>query len=138
MATNLAMRDMFETHLKDEYRRRACHHAARPCRTGHPDGDTLVRTPADLAGKKMRIPDRRARDRRGSAPLPVDHAGAGSAPGSLDRRGRGALIPWEIIPPLKIQDLTQFQIEGPNHERFGTTTFQISMNKGVGHGCRTT
>jgi TRAP-type C4-dicarboxylate transport system substrate-binding protein len=40
----------------------------------------------------------------------------------------GALIPWEIIPPLKIQELTEYQIEGPNSLRFGTTTFQISMN----------
>jgi TRAP-type C4-dicarboxylate transport system substrate-binding protein len=43
----------------------------------------------------------------------------------------GALIPWEIIPALKIHELTQYQIEGPAHERFGTTTFQISMNQGT-------
>jgi TRAP-type C4-dicarboxylate transport system substrate-binding protein len=41
----------------------------------------------------------------------------------------GALIPWEIIPPLHLQDVTKFQIEGPNSVRFGTTTFQVSMNK---------
>ena len=42
----------------------------------------------------------------------------------------GALIPWEIIPPLKIQDQTDYQIEGPEKTRFGTTMFQVSMNKG--------
>ena len=41
----------------------------------------------------------------------------------------GALIPWEIIPPLKLQEVTKFQIEGLNKVRFGTTTFQVSMNK---------
>lgn len=41
----------------------------------------------------------------------------------------GALIPWEIIPPLKLQDQTEYQIEGPKKTRFGTTTFQVSMNK---------
>ena len=41
----------------------------------------------------------------------------------------GALIPWEIIPALKLQDVTKYQIEGPNKARFGTTTFQVSMNK---------
>jgi len=41
----------------------------------------------------------------------------------------GALIPWEIIPPLKLQEVTKVQVEGPNKERFGTTTFQVSMNK---------
>jgi TRAP-type C4-dicarboxylate transport system substrate-binding protein len=41
----------------------------------------------------------------------------------------GAFIPWEIIPPLKLQDMTDYQIEGPNRTRFGTTTFQVSMNE---------
>jgi TRAP-type C4-dicarboxylate transport system substrate-binding protein len=40
----------------------------------------------------------------------------------------GALIPWEIIAPLKLQDLTDYDIEGHNKTRFGTTTFQVSMN----------
>jgi TRAP-type C4-dicarboxylate transport system substrate-binding protein len=40
----------------------------------------------------------------------------------------GAFIPWEIIPPLKLQELTDYQIEGANKTRFGTTTFQVSMN----------
>lgn len=43
----------------------------------------------------------------------------------------GALIPWEIIPPLKIQEQTKYQIEGADKERFGTTVFQVSMNKGT-------
>ncbi len=41
----------------------------------------------------------------------------------------GALIPWEIIPALNLQDVTKYQIEGPDKSRFGTTTFQVSMNK---------
>ena len=41
----------------------------------------------------------------------------------------GALIPWEIIPPLQLFESTQYQIEGPDRNRFGTTTFQVSMNK---------
>jgi TRAP-type C4-dicarboxylate transport system substrate-binding protein len=46
----------------------------------------------------------------------------------------GALIPWEIIPALKLQDVTKYQIEGPDKERFGTTTFQVSMNKAKWEG----
>src|SRR3546814_20151632 len=41
----------------------------------------------------------------------------------------GALIPWEIIPPLKIHEQTEYQIEGYDRARFGTTTFQVSMNQ---------
>jgi TRAP-type C4-dicarboxylate transport system substrate-binding protein len=43
----------------------------------------------------------------------------------------GAFIPWEIIPSLKLQEVTKFQIEGQNRVRFGTTTFQVSMNPGT-------
>jgi TRAP-type C4-dicarboxylate transport system substrate-binding protein len=59
--------------------------------------------------------------------MPVPDLPQALSTGAVD----GALIPWEIIPALKIQELTQYQIEGPEHERFGTTTFQISMNQGV-------
>jgi TRAP-type C4-dicarboxylate transport system substrate-binding protein len=41
----------------------------------------------------------------------------------------GALIPWEIIPPLQLFESTKYQIEGPDMNRLGTTTFQVSMNK---------
>ena len=44
----------------------------------------------------------------------------------------GAMIPWEIIPPLKIQEQTEYQIEGADKERFGTTVFQVAMNKARG------
>ena len=40
----------------------------------------------------------------------------------------GALIPWEIIPALKLQDQTEYQVEGHDMTRFGTTIFQVSMN----------
>ncbi len=40
----------------------------------------------------------------------------------------GALIPFEIMPPLQLWEMTDFQIEGPDRERFGTTVFQVSMN----------
>jgi TRAP-type C4-dicarboxylate transport system substrate-binding protein len=41
----------------------------------------------------------------------------------------GAIIPFEIIPPLQLQDQTQYQIEGAGGMRFGTATFNVSMNK---------
>jgi TRAP-type C4-dicarboxylate transport system substrate-binding protein len=91
-----------------------------------------VRTSTDLEGMKMRIPTRTGAwilESLGSTPvgMPVPDLPQALSTGVVD----GALIPWEIIPALKLQDLTQYQIEGPNHERFGTTTFQISMNQGT-------
>jgi TRAP-type C4-dicarboxylate transport system substrate-binding protein len=131
-ATNLAMRDMFDEWLAEEYagvKVVTLHvHAGQ----GIQMKDTPVRSPADLAGKKMRIPTRTGAwiiEALGAVPvgMPVPDLPQALSTGAVD----GALIPWEIIPPLKIQELTQYQIEGPNHERFGTTTFQISMNQGT-------
>ena len=132
VATNLAMREMFEKHLAEEYD--GLHvivlhvHAGQGIQTV----DKLVRTPDDLKGLKIRIPTRTGAwvlEALGATPvgMPVPDLPQALATGVVD----GALIPWEIIPALKIQDMTQYQIEGPDHERFGTSTFQISMNQGT-------
>ena len=130
IATNLAMRELFDEFLADDFR------GTHPI-TLHVHGgqgiqmrDTPVRSPADLAGKKMRIPTRTGAwvlEALGAVPvgMPISDLPQALSTGAVD----GALIPWEIIPPFKFQELTRYQIEGPNHERLGTTTFQISMNQ---------
>jgi TRAP-type C4-dicarboxylate transport system substrate-binding protein len=40
-----------------------------------------------------------------------------------------ALIPYEIIPTFKLNEYTKYQVEGYDGFRFGTLTFQVSMNK---------
>lgn len=129
-ATNLAMRDLFDEWLAEEYegvKVIALHvHAGQ----GIQMKDTPVHSPDDLSGKKMRIPTRTGAwviEALGATPvgMPVPDLPQALSTGAVD----GALIPWEIIPPLKIHELTDYQIEGPDHERFGTTTFQISMNQ---------
>src|SRR3546814_19538460 len=92
--------------------------------------DTEVRKPADLAGKKLRIPTRTGAwviEALGAAPaaMPVPELPQALQKGVVD----GALIPWDIIPPLKIHEQTEYQIEGYARARFGTTTFQVSMHK---------
>jgi TRAP-type C4-dicarboxylate transport system substrate-binding protein len=130
-ATNLAMREMFDQWLAEEYE--GLHvivlhvHAGQ----GIQMAEKLVRAPADLAGLKMRIPTRTGAwiiESLGATPvgMPVPDLPQALSTGVVD----GALIPWEIIPALKIHEMTKYQIEGPNSERFGTTTFQISMNQG--------
>jgi TRAP-type C4-dicarboxylate transport system substrate-binding protein len=132
IATNLAMRDLFDDWLAEEYgdvKVITLHvHAGQ----GIQMRDTPVHAPSDLEGKKMRIPTRTGAwiiESFGATPvgMPVPDLPQALSTGAVD----GALIPWEIIPPLKIQELTQYQVEGPDHERFGTTSFQISMNRGV-------
>ena len=131
VATNLAMRDMFNNgaiaeDFKDVKVMFLHVHAGQ----GIQMAEKVVRTPDDLKGLKMRIPTRTGAwiiEALGAAPaaMPVP-----ALPQALSKKVvDGALIPWEIIPPLKLQDVTKVQVEGPNRVRFGTTTFQVSMNK---------
>jgi len=129
-ATNLAMREMYDQYLKAEYT------GVRPLFLHVHAGQAIhmvdkeVRKPDDLKGLKMRIPTRTGAwiiEALGASPvgMPVP-----DLPQALSKKVvDGAFIPWEIIPPLKLQDMTKFQIEGANRVRFGTTTFQVSMNQ---------
>jgi len=130
-ATNLAMRDMFNggaiTADFDSVKVMFLHvHAGQAIHMAEKE----VHTPDDLKGLKMRIPTRTGAwiiEALGAAPasMPVP-----ALPQALSKKVvDGAFIPWEIIPPLKLQDVTKVQVEGPNRMRFGTTTFQVSMNK---------
>jgi TRAP-type C4-dicarboxylate transport system substrate-binding protein len=129
-ATNLAMREMFDKYLAPEYggvKVLWLHvHAGQAFHMV----DTPVRKPADLVGKKMRIPSRTGAwilEALGATPvgMPVP-----DLPPALSKKVvDGALVPWEIIPPLKLHQLTKYQIEGKGRIRFGTTTFQVSMNE---------
>ncbi|WP_375691549.1 TRAP transporter substrate-binding protein [Pseudooceanicola sp. LIPI14-2-Ac024] len=130
VAANLALYDMYADHLAEEYKGvepMFLHvHAGQAIHTV----DKEVRSPEDMAGMKLRIPTRTGAwviEALGATPvsMPVP-----DLPQALSKKVvDGALIPWEIIPALKIQDQTDFQIEGHDKTRLGTTTFQVSMNK---------
>lgn len=129
-AANLAMDDIFDDMLAEEFQGVEVmflhSHAGQAIHMR----DTPVRAPADLAGKKIRIPTRTGAwviEALGASPaaMPVPELPPALQKGVVD----GAFIPWEIIPALKIQDQTDYQIEGHDEARWGTTIFQVSMNK---------
>ena len=128
-ATNLAMYDMFNDYLADDYKGMKVMflhvHAGQAIHMV----DKEVRKPSDFEGLKIRIPTRTGAwiiEALGAAPVAMPVPGL---PQALSKKVvDGAFIPWEIIPPLKLQELTDYQIEGANKTRFGTTTFQVSMN----------
>jgi TRAP-type C4-dicarboxylate transport system substrate-binding protein len=129
-ATNLAMGELYEKHLAPEYQGVKVLFLHVHAGQGIHMADRPVRRPEDLRGLKMRIPTRTGAwiiEALGASPvgMPVP-----DLPQALSRKVvDGAFIPWEIIPPLKLQDMTDYQIEGPNRTRFGNTTFQVSMNE---------
>ncbi|TCP44117.1 TRAP transporter substrate-binding protein [Rhodovulum marinum] len=129
-AANLALYEMFETDLRDDYpgvEVMFLHvHSGQAIQMR----DAEIRSPAGFRGKKIRIPTRTGAwvlEALGAVPvaMPVPELPQALQKGVVD----GALIPFEIIPPLKIQDQTDYQIELADKTRLGTTTFQLSMNK---------
>ena len=130
VAANLALYDMFSEDLAEEYQGvevMFLHvHAGQAIHMRN----QLVKSPDDMSGLKMRIPTRTGAwiiEALGASPvsMPVPELPQALQKGAVD----GAFIPWEIIPPLRIQEQTEYQIEGADMTRFGTTTFQVSMNK---------
>ena len=129
-ATTRAMYDMFADDLAPEYKGVKVMFLHVHAGQGIQMVDKLVRKPSDFKGTKMRIPTRTGAwiiQALGASPvgMPVPQLPQALAKKLVD----GALIPWEIIAPLKLQDQTKYQIEGFNKTRFGTTTFQVSMNQ---------
>lgn len=128
-ATNLAMFEMYDEFLAADYK------GVKPLFLHVHAGnaihmvDTEVRKPADLKGKRMRIPTRTGAwvlEALGTTPvgMPVPDLPHALSKKTVD----GALIPFEIIAALKLHELTRYQIEGADSFRLGTLTFQVSMN----------
>ncbi len=129
-ATNLAMRAMFDGQLAEEYTGLEVMFLHVHAGNGMQMVDDEVRSPADLDGLSLRTPSRSGAwviEALGATPvaMPVPELPQALSRGVVD----GALIPWEIIPPLRLQEQTDFQIEGADMARLGTSVFQVSMNK---------
>lgn len=129
-AANLAMREMFDEYLAEDYRGvKVLFNHVHAGNALHTVGEAM-RSPEDTAGKKLRVPGPTGVamvEALGATPvtMPVPDLPQALATGVAD----GAFIPYEIIPPLQLQEVTDYQIEGPDGARFGTTVFQVSMNE---------
>lgn len=129
-ATNLAMHDMFNDYLKDDYKGLEVMwlhvHAGQAIMSV----DKEIRSPADTSGLKIRIPSRTGAwviEALGASPIAMP---VPEVPSALSKKVVDAtLLPWEIIPPLKLYEQISYFIEGANNTRLGTTTFQVSMNQ---------
>ncbi|MGI9390081.1 MAG: TRAP transporter substrate-binding protein [Boseongicola sp.] len=129
-AVNRAMQAMYEDELSKDFKGLvALFQHVHGGQAIHMVSDE-VRSPDDLVGKKIRIPSRTGSwvvEALGASPVQTS---VGEIPASLSKKViDGALIPFEIIPPLKIQEQTAYQIEGPGGKRLGTTSFSVIMNQ---------
>ena len=92
--------------------------------------DKPVHAPADLKGLKLRTPSRTGAwiiESWGAEPVGMPLP---SLPEALSKKAvDGAMIPFEVVPAIKLQEMTKYSIEGADGSRFGTSLFLLAMNK---------
>ena len=93
--------------------------------------DKPVKSVADLKGQKLRAPTRQATKllaSLGATPVGMPLPGI---PDALSKGTiSGCVIPWEVVPSVKVHELTKFHAEfDPAGGALYTTTFVMAMNK---------
>ena len=88
-----------------------------------------IATLADLNGTKLRFPTRLAGEALkavgvAAIGMPVPQVPESLAQGVLD----GAVVPWEVVPAIKLQELVKFHTEIPGTPTFYTASFFLAMN----------
>lgn len=89
-----------------------------------------VRTLEDLRGLKLRFPTRLAGEAltalgATAVGMPVPQVPESLAQGVID----GAVIPWEVVPSIKVHELVKYHTEVPGSPTFYSATFVLVMNK---------
>ena len=130
-ATSRAMWEYVQANAKDEFK--DVHLVATHV---HGPGlfhtrDKQIKSVADLKGLKMRGPTRLTTNllkTLGATPvgLPLPQIPDALSKGVID----GAVIPWEVVPAVKVNELAKFHSEfDPKQPALYTTTFVMVMNK---------
>jgi len=91
----------------------------------------VIKSPADLKGMKVRGPTRQVTKllaALGATPvgMPLPQIPDALSKGTIE----GCVIPWEVVPSVKVHELTKFHTEFPaTGPALYTTTFVMAMNK---------
>jgi TRAP-type transport system periplasmic protein len=88
-----------------------------------------VTTMADLSGLKLRFPTRYAGEALralGASPIgmPIPQVPEAMAQGVIE----GCVVPWEVVPAIKVQELVTHHTEIPGSPTLYTATFVLAMN----------
>jgi TRAP-type C4-dicarboxylate transport system substrate-binding protein len=123
--------EFYEKHAREEFR------DVRPLAVHVHDAgylhtrDRQVRSLADFRGLKLRAPTRqtnRLLAALGASPvsMPVTGLADAMSKGVID----GAVIPWEVVPAVKVQEVARFHTEtDPNMPAMYTAVFLLAMNR---------
>ncbi|MEM8950455.1 MAG: TRAP transporter substrate-binding protein [Pseudomonadota bacterium] len=128
-ATTLAIQDSFELVAEDfaDIKPLLVHvHAGQALHLV----DGCIGDPSELGGLKLRTPSRTGAwmiEAWGAEPvgMPVPALPQALSKGTID----GTLIPFEVMPPFKVHELTTCSITGTDDNRFGTAVFLFAMNQ---------
>lgn len=124
-----AMAEIAPLHLAKEYSE-----VHTLCLWAHDHGlihsSKQVRTLADLQGLKLRFPTRQAGEAlralgATAIGMPIPQVPEALAQGVID----GAVVPWEVVPALRLQELVRHHTEIPGSPTLYTATFVLAMNK---------
>jgi TRAP-type transport system periplasmic protein len=123
-----ALMEYADANLKDEFK------DVRPiCFWAHDHGlihsTKLIRNLDDLKGVKLRFPTRLAGEALkalgvNAIGMPIPQVPEAMAQKVID----GAVIPWEVVPALKMQELVKYHLEIPSSPTLYTATFVLAMN----------
>ena len=124
-----ATEEFRQTHLLDELRE------VHPiCLWGQDHGvihsRRLVKTMEDMQGLKVRFPTRLSGEAlkalgASAIGMPVPQVPESISQGVID----SAVVPWEVVPALKLQELVKYHTEIPGSPTFYIATFMLVMNK---------
>ena len=92
--------------------------------------ETKVTSVDDVQGLKLRTPSRTGGwmiEAWGAEPvgMPVPDLPQALSKGVIN----GALVPFEVVPPLNLHQMTEYSVEGADGSRFGAAVFLFAMNK---------
>ncbi len=90
-----------------------------------------IKTLEDFKGLRVRAPTRQSTKMAEAlgatpVPMPLPQAADALAKGVID----GAIIPWEVVPAMKFQEITKFHTEMPvGGPQMSNTVFILAMNQ---------
>lgn len=129
ITNSLAVQEYTDAHPDDELRQ-----VRVICAWAHDHGLIHSRRPVqrleDLRGLKLRFPTRLAGEAltalgATAIGMPVPQVPESLAQGVID----GAVIPWEVVPSIKVHELVRHHTEVPGSPTLYTATFLLVMNR---------
>lgn len=124
-----ACQEYADTYLKDETK-----DVKLLCFWAHDHGlihaNKQVKTADDLKGLKLRFPTRYAGEAlkalgASAIGMPIPQVAESLAQKVID----GCVVPWEVVPAIKVHELVKFHTEIPGSPTLYTATFFLAMNK---------